>query len=253
MRLDQWLVKTNKVRSRTQAEELIKRGEVQILVNSAWKVVTKPAHKVEDHVLEDHIKIESDISKFVARSGYKLEKALEHLNLMVAGKRCVDVGQSTGGFTQVLIDQEADLVVGLDVGKDQLCSQFKSHLKVKCFENLDIRTAAEHPELKALAPFDLAVVDVSFISLTLVLNPILNILRQDAVILALVKPQFELSSSQLDRRGLVKGEDLLLEVEKKIEDFIAEDQRLQILDYFPSALPGKEGNLEFFAYIRTNY
>lgn len=251
MRLDQWLVKNQKVRSRTQAEELIKRGEVSILdpKTSEWQAVQKPSFEVNDEFDPEHLKISSVLLDYVARSGYKLEKALEHLKIRLTGFNCLDVGQSTGGFSQALLEKGALTVVGLDVGSNQLSEDLRKYNNLFCFENLDIRKAKDNPDLVAHTPFDLAVVDVSFISLTQVLDYIVPLLKVGAQGLALVKPQFELTARDLDKKGLVKSTDKYLEVETKIRNHLKE-LKLQCLDYFKSELEGKDGNTEFFVHFK---
>ena len=248
MRLDQWLVKYFKVRSRTQAEELIKRGEVQILNEKTltWQKASKPSMSLNENFNPEHLKVESVLMGYVARSGYKLQKALEvissmSLNFNVKGLKCLDVGQSTGGFSQVLLEAGADLVVGLDVGSGQLSPELKDHPNIISFENLDIRKAKENEDFVNHSPFDMAVVDVSFISLTQVIDSILPFIKPKGQVLALVKPQFELTSKDLDKKGRVKSESKYLEVQTNIptsidvdmEKFKQNNKFRNILDYQP--------------------
>ncbi len=251
MRLDQWLVKHQKVRSRSQAEELIKRGDVFVfnLKENVWIKVSKPSLEIDEHFNSDHLKIESVISNFVSRSGYKLKKALEHLNLSVSGLKCLDVGQSTGGFSQVLLESNADYVVGVDVGKNQLSEDLLKYENLKCFENLDIRNSSNNIEFIKQSPFDVAVIDVSFISLTQVLATVLSLLKPNGHIVALVKPQFELSKNDLDKKGIVKDKKNFLMVENKIKDFVNGFEEMEFKDFFTSKLEGKDGNIEFFIYV----
>lgn len=272
MRLDQWLVKYNKVRSRTQAEELIKRGEVLILneKTSTWQKASKPSMSLDENFNPEHLKIESVLMGYVARSGYKLQKALEVIGSMslsskttdsnsqnsnkahfnVKGMKCLDVGQSTGGFSQALLEAGADLVVGLDVGSGQLNPELKNHPKLISFENLDIRKAKENEDFVNHSPFDMAVVDVSFISLTQVIDSILPFIKPKGQLLALVKPQFELTSKDLDKKGRVKSESKYLEVQTKIKDHVLK-LGLKVEAYFVSELEGKDGNTEFFIYLKS--
>jgi 23S rRNA (cytidine1920-2'-O)/16S rRNA (cytidine1409-2'-O)-methyltransferase len=278
MRLDQWLVKHQKVRSRTQAEELIKRGEVFILneKTSEWQKVLKPSFDLDNNFNPDNLKIDSVLMGYVARSGYKLEKALEVISSMylsskttdlnlqnanqkdsnttyfnIKGLKCLDVGQSTGGFSQALLEAGADLVVGLDVGTGQLSPELKGHSKLISFENLDIRKAKDNEDFVSYSPFDLAVVDVSFISLTQVLDSILQFIKPEGQVLALVKPQFELTSKDLDKKGRVKSEAKYQEVQTKITDYVLE-HGLKVEAYFVSQLEGKDGNTEFFIYLKNS-
>lgn len=252
MRLDQWLVKHQKVRSRSQAEELIKRGEVLILSSekNLWIKILKPSYEVNEAFDPKNIKIESVISEFVARSGYKLKKALEHVRFDVEGLNCLDVGQSTGGFSQVLLESNAKKVIGVDVGQNQISADLRKYQNLICFENLDIRKAGENEVFVKESPFEFVVVDVSFISLLNVLDPILNFIKPDGHVLALVKPQFELTKSDLDKKGLVKDPSKYKDVEAKIKNYITAMEGIMFLDFFKSSLEGKDGNVEFFVYLK---
>lgn len=253
MRLDQWLVKNHKVRSRSQAEELIKRGDVCILdpKSKSWIKILKPSYPMDEDFEVENIKIESVLADYVARSGYKLNKSLQSLNINPEGLFCLDVGQSTGGFSQELLQSKAKFVVGLDVGKNQLSDELKKSTNLKSFENLDIRNALENSEFINFVPFDLAVVDVSFISLTQVLKHVVLCLKSGGRVIALVKPQFELSKNDLDKKGRVKQDSKYQLVEDKIKTHIAHQLKCEILDYIPSQLDGKEGNKEFFVHFKT--
>jgi 23S rRNA (cytidine1920-2'-O)/16S rRNA (cytidine1409-2'-O)-methyltransferase len=253
MRLDQWLVLNKKVRSRSQAEEVISRGEVSLFDSkkSVWTVLTKASYKVLDEVTSDQIKVESELTSYVARSGLKLKRAIERLNLNIQHLKCLDVGQSTGGFTQVLLEKGATQVIGLDVGTAQLSSELLSHPKVISFENLDIRSAQNNLEFKKYTPFQMIVVDVSFISLTLVLESLQDLLIPGGQVLALVKPQFEVSAKELDKKGLIKNPETLKTVQEKIYDFVKSKTDFKIEAYLSSELEGKDGNKEFFIYLKS--
>lgn len=252
MRLDLWLVKNKGVRSRSQAEEFIKRGDVHIFDpdQDKWIVAQKTSQDISEDFDTSFIKVESVLAEFVSRAGFKLKKALEHIKFNVSGLKCLDVGQSTGGFSQVLIDNKATLVVGLDVGTNQLNESLHHYKNLYSFEGLDIRNAKKNKEFIRFAPFDFCVVDVSFISLTQVLDDIEELLKNKGYLLALVKPQFELSREDLDKKGRVKMASKLDEVQIKITEFVKSSQKFQVLEYFPSALEGKDGNKEFFIYAR---
>ena len=252
MRFDQWLVKNKDIRSRSQAEELIKRGDVEIfdLVKKEWRVIKKTSHILVEDFDPTNVRIRSELSNFVSRAGYKLMKAFEMIEHSVEGLRCLDVGQSTGGFSQVLIQKKAEIVVGLDVGTNQLSESLHRYKNLYSFEGLDIRNAQKNKEFTRFALFDFAVVDVSFISLTHVLDDIVDLLKSQGNLLALVKPQFELSKVDLDKKGRVKSEEKLNEVENKILSYIDHQKKFKVLNFFPSALEGKEGNKEFFIFLR---
>ncbi len=252
MRLDQWLVQELKVRSRSQAEELIKRGEVKVynLGLGAWLKIFKPSFKIDQNIDPSLVKITSVLLDYVARSGYKLEKAVEHVGLKIQQLNCLDVGQSTGGFSQFLLNKKAKLVVGVDVGVGQLDPKLSRIPNLISFENLDFRDAHKNKEFLEYSPFDLVVIDVSFISLVHILESVPGFLTLSGKVLALVKPQFELSKKDLDKRGRVKDLDKYEDVEIKIKNFIEENKRLKLLDFFQSELEGKDGNKEFFIYLQ---
>lgn len=252
MRFDQWLVKNKDIRSRSQAEDLIKRGDVQVfdLIKNEWKVVKKTSYDLAEDFDPSNVRVQSELSEFVSRAGYKLKKAFEVIELSIEGQSCLDVGQSTGGFSQVLIEKKASVVVGLDVGTNQLNESLHRYKNLYSFEGLDIRNAKKNNEFIRFAPFDFGVVDVSFISLTQVLDDIETLLKSNGFLLALVKPQFELSRDDLDKKGRVKSDDKLTEVKTKIVNFVETQKKFKVLDYFPSALEGKEGNKEFFIFLK---
>jgi 23S rRNA (cytidine1920-2'-O)/16S rRNA (cytidine1409-2'-O)-methyltransferase len=244
--LDQVLVLKKLAASRTQAQELIKEGFVFV----QQKMICKPNFEVTESLIQEVNVIENKFQKFVSRAGLKLEAALHHLQLDVSGKIVLDVGQSTGGFTDCLIQRNANRVVGIDVGHDQIHENFKNHERVTIFEGLNAKDLLAHGEFNKCVPeagFDLIVVDVSFISLTKVMPFLKNFLKKDAYFLFLVKPQFEAGSNALDKNGIVKDE----KYERIVQNSITEESNKifgTVIDYFKSDLQGKDGNQEFFIY-----
>ncbi len=249
MRLDQFLVQYKKVESRTKAQELIDLGLVYIQKDK--KVyLKKSSHQIEEI---DFNRIEIDphtLDKYVSRAGYKLEEAVRHCGLKIVGQTILDVGQSTGGFTDYLIQNQAAQVIGLDVGHSQLHSRLKNHDQIICIENLNVKNIQEHALLKG-KKFDIIVCDVSFISLTKVIPRITESLSDKGRFLFLVKPQFECGPDFLDKNGLVTDENIYSGIQKNIE-LICQKEFNAVTTYFESVIQGKDGNREFFVYGQKN-
>lgn len=254
MRLDQWLFKNGWAKSRTHAEDMIKRGDVKIFDQNKnlWIAPQKPSYQVEQ-LDAAHVKVESELTYFVSRGGLKLNKALAHLNLDVSGKKVLDVGQSTGGFTDCVLQAGAAQVIGVEVGKGQLAEALANHPLNMTFENLDIRLAHQNPMLMAQTPFDLAVIDASFISLHHILTSVIELVKPGGLILALVKPQFELTSKDLDKRGIVRSLEKHDVVKTSITDYVNTLSQVNIQDYFQCEEKGKDGNVEFFIFLQKNH
>jgi 23S rRNA (cytidine1920-2'-O)/16S rRNA (cytidine1409-2'-O)-methyltransferase len=246
-RLDLLLVHLGKAKSRNQAQILIASGAVQINGESA----TKPSLEVSLSPLPDIQISESPITRFVSRGGLKLEGALKHTKLSATGLTVLDVGISTGGFTDCLLQNGAAKVVGVDVGHGQLDPRLENHPRLKYFEQLNARelTAARLAGEAPVGGFDLIVVDVSFISLELVLPNLTPLLTRNGHILALVKPQFEAGPKSLGKSGIVKDAKAFDEVKKKIYT-LGDRLQLETEDYFESDIAGTDGNKEFFVLAR---
>jgi 23S rRNA (cytidine1920-2'-O)/16S rRNA (cytidine1409-2'-O)-methyltransferase len=186
-------------------------------------------------------------ARYVSRGGLKLEGALLSSGLTAQGLRCLDVGQSTGGFTDCLLQQGAAQVVGLDVGHGQLHPRLRDDARVVCVERINARELeindARVPD--GALGFDLVVGDLSFISLTLVLPALLPLLKKGGALLMLVKPQFELQPSDIGKGGLVKDEASYVQVEARLREACAA-LNLDVLGYWPSAIAGGDGNQEFW-------
>lgn len=254
MRIDQWLFKNHFAKSRTQAEDMIARGDVKIFSpqTQSWDVVRKPSQKVDEDLELKFISISSELNQFVSRAGLKLKKAIDRLGLNLSGLNVLDVGQSTGGFTDCVLQEGAAQVVGVEVGHGQLATKLKQQPKNITFENLDIRKASDCENFMKQSPFDMAVVDASFISLTQVLPITWEFLKPSSTVLALVKPQFELTAQDLNRRGVVKSEEKLQLVKVQISDYVKKLSGADVQDFFESAEKGKDGNQEFFIFIKKN-
>lgn len=197
----------------------------------------------------------SDEPHYVSRGGVKLHHALKHVQLQVSNKRCVDLGQSTGGFTDCLLKNGAASVVGIDVGKDQLHPALRQNPSVLALEGINLYKAdliqlTEHiRKVKAeFLPFEVAVADLSFISLRKVLPRIATFLPGNCEALLLVKPQFEVGPEHIGKNGLVKNPDQLLEqLEIDIKQCCA-FSNLDVRDFFPCELKGGDGNQEYFVH-----
>jgi 23S rRNA (cytidine1920-2'-O)/16S rRNA (cytidine1409-2'-O)-methyltransferase len=243
MRVDQLLVAQGLAPSRSAAQRLIERGAVRWRAGDAWAVPRKAGEELPAGC---EIEVTDDAElRWASRAGLKLDAALVHTGIDVHGTSCLDVGQSTGGFTDVLLARGAAHVVGVDVGHGQLHPRLRADARVTCLEGLNARElcAAQLPR----ARFDLAVADLSFISLALVLPAIAPLA---AMHLLLVKPQFELQPADIGKRGLVTDAAAHARVEQRIRAALAE-AGLALRDYFPSTVAGGDGNTEFFAWAET--
>lgn len=285
MRIDQLLVERGLASSRSQAQRLIASG-VQWRAGTPGVALWKRAAKNGDEV-PDAAEIELlDLSeaRYVSRGGLKLEGALKTVGLDVTGLTCLDIGQSTGGFTDCLLQQGAALVVGVDVGSGQLHDKLRSDARVLCVEQcnarnldasdliaawggstraegeFDAENAAEagtevdiEVDIEDQADFDgtaqFITGDLSFISLTLVLPALVPLLQPEGDLLMLVKPQFELQPGQVGKGGIVRDPALYAVVEQRLRD-TAVSLGLQVLAWFDSPIAGGDGNREFFIHCR---
>jgi len=186
-------------------------------------------------------------ARYVSRGGLKLEGALRATGLQVQGLRCLDVGQSTGGFTDCLLQQGAAQVVGIDVGHAQVHPRIQADDRVVCIEGVNARELAPDDERipDAAQGFDVLVGDVSFISLTLVLPGVVPLLKPGGTLLMLVKPQFELQPGQVGKGGIVRDASLYAVVEQRIRTALAE-LGLTVQVWLDSPIEGGDGNREFF-------
>jgi 23S rRNA (cytidine1920-2'-O)/16S rRNA (cytidine1409-2'-O)-methyltransferase len=245
MRADQLLVERGLASSRSQAQRLIASG-VRWLDRGAWKRVAKNGDELPGEAQIELLDMAE--ARYVSRGGLKLEGALRAGGIDVRGKRCLDVGQSTGGFTDCLLQHGAAHVTGVDVGHGQLHEKVRSDPRVTAIESVNAR------ELSAGQvgdEFDLIVGDLSFISQTLVLPALVPLLRPDGDLLMLVKPQFELQPGQVGKNGIVTDPALYAVVERRIRDCCAA-LGLQVRGWHDSAIAGGDGNREFFVHARTS-
>jgi 23S rRNA (cytidine1920-2'-O)/16S rRNA (cytidine1409-2'-O)-methyltransferase len=237
-RLDTLLVARGLFESREQAQRAIMAGEV--------KVGTRVADKSSELLREDAAIEVRARPQYVGRGGLKLEGALDFFQIDVRDKVALDIGASTGGFTDCLLQRGAIKVYAIDVGHDQLAWKIRNDPRVVVFEKVNARflSRAHVPE-----PVDICVIDVSFISLTLILPNAFDLITPDGVILALIKPQFELERADVGRGGLVREPELHEKAKKKINDFVT-GLGHEVVGIVPSPVTGTEGNQEYFACLR---
>ena len=232
-RADQQLVDSGLVETRSRARDLIKRG----LVLSHGKKVKKPSEQID--VTDLTIVGESH---YVSRGFLKLKGICEQLNINFQEKIIGDFGASTGGFTQFALEQNASKVFCIDVGTDQLHQSLIENSKVVNLQNTNIKEMDDLDE-----KVDIAVIDLSFISLKLVLKKIKQQLKDGGEIIALVKPQFEVGKGNLDKKGLVKNDELVREaLEKVFQEFV--ELGISVKHISKSTVVGKVGNQEYFFY-----
>lgn len=239
-RLDAELVRRELARSRDAAADLIEKRSV--LVNGI--PATKPATQVD---AQTSIVIAGERDDFVSRGGHKLDGALAHfLGVNVEGKRCLDAGASTGGFTDVLLRRKAAHVVAVDVGYGQLAWELRQDERVTILDRTNIRHLTGE---MVGEPIDLVVADLSFISLTLVLPALAAVSKPDADYVVMVKPQFEVGREKLGAGGVVRDPQLRKAAVVDVADS-AYDVGLGTLGVTASSLPGPAGNVEYFLWLR---
>ncbi len=237
IRLDIYLEKNKYLESRKKAKDHILKG--QVLVNS--KPVKKPSFLVSKDDLVEVL----NVDKYVARSAHKLLQAFSDFSIDCNNCIALDVGSSTGGFTQVLLEKGASKVYALDVGKKQLHESLRNRKEVVSIENQDIRTIDRDFFTHKI---DFVTCDVSFISITKVLHPIFNILSSKGRGVFLIKPQFEVGREKIGKKGLVKSEKDRQESLEKVIDKIKE-VGFAVLGSIQSSLLGSQGNVEYLVYI----
>lgn len=258
MRIDQLLVERGLAASRAQAQRLLAGGAQWRVGQGAWKPVAKNGDSVPDDA-ELQLQDNSE-ARYVSRGGLKLAGALAATGLDVSGCLCLDVGQSTGGFTDCLLQQGAAHVVGVDVGQGQLHPRLRGDARVTCIEQVNARALDASDLIAACADgisaegqfdqkFPVIVGDLSFISLTLVLPALVPLLADGGALLMLVKPQFELQPGQVGKGGIVRDAALYEVVEQRIRACCA-DLGLAVQAWLPSAIDGGDGNHEFFVFAR---
>lgn len=239
-RLDVLLVKKGLAESREKAKALIMSGDV--FVNGQREDKAGTAFEEEKALLE----VRGNTLPYVSRGGLKLEKALQQFPLTVEGKVCMDIGASTGGFTDCMLQNGARKVYSVDVGHGQLAWKLRTDERVICMERTNFRYMQredidEEPEF--------ASVDVSFISLTKILLPAWKLLKNGGQMVCLIKPQFEAGREKVGKKGVVREPEVHIQVIEKIIEFAASNGFLVLmLDYSP--IKGPEGNIEYLVFLQ---
>ncbi|MBX3611191.1 MAG: TlyA family RNA methyltransferase [Hydrogenophaga sp.] len=248
MRADQLLVERGLAASRSQAQRLIAAG-VRWRLGADWKPVAKNGDELP--ATAELQLLDGAEARFVSRGGLKLDGALTQLGFDVNGLRVLDVGQSTGGFTDCLLQCGAAQVVGVDVGSGQLNPRLRADPRVVVVEHCNARelSAERLRDAGADVPFDLVVGDLSFISQTLVWPALVPLLKPGGHGLMLVKPQFELQPGHIGKGGLVKDPGSYPLVRERIITAL-QGLGLEVRDYVDSPIAGGDGNREFFVFIR---
>jgi len=238
MRLDQLLVARSLFSSLEQAQRAVMAGEIKI----GTRIAVKPSRLLA----ADDQNAVKPTRKYVGRAALKLEKAPDPFKIDMKSKVALDIGASTGGFTDCLLQRGTEKVYAVDVGRGQLDWKIRKDPRVIVLEKLNARflSRAHIPEL-----VDLCVIDVSFISLTLILPNAFELITPSGVILALIKPQFELERADIGRGGIVRDPELHQKAQDKIVQFVTHLGHI-VFGIVPSAITGADGNQEFFVCMR---
>lgn len=240
-RLDVLLVKRGLAPSREKAKAIIMSGIVFVDNEREDKAGTTFDEKV-------NIEVRGKTLKYVSRGGLKLEKAMDVFGVKIEGKTCMDVGASTGGFTDCMLQNGAVKVYSVDVGHGQLAWKLVQDDRVICMDRTNIRYVTPDQIDDVL---DFASIDVSFISLTKVLLPVKNLLKENGQIVCLIKPQFEAGRENVGKKGVVRDKKVHIQViEKVIEYAMSIGFKILNLDYSP--VKGPEGNIEYLLYLQNN-
>ncbi|MBF0225903.1 MAG: TlyA family RNA methyltransferase [Desulfobacterales bacterium] len=238
-RLDVFIVEKGLVETREKAKALIMSGNV--LVDNF--PIDKPGYFVKP---DSNIIIKETIP-YVSRGGLKLESAIKHFQINPSGLICLDVGASTGGFTDCLIQHEAKQVFAVDVGYGQIAWKLRQDNRVVTIE----RTNARYMDPSVLPyPIDLITIDVSFISLKIIVPAVEKFLKQNGSILALIKPQFEVGKGKVGKGGIVRDKTLHDEVIEDLSNFFKNERNLDIVGIMPSPIIGAKGNQEFIINLK---
>lgn len=240
-RLDILLVEKGIAQSRERAKVFIMEGKVFV---DGFRV-DKCGTKVK---VSSNIEFKGQDLPYVSRGGFKLEKAIKTFGLSVKGKCCLDIGASTGGFTDCMLQNGAEKVFSIDVGYGQFAWKLRIDPRVVCMERTNVRYVT-HDQLGEYADF--ASIDVSFISLKTVLPPVLDLLTEKGEVAALIKPQFEAGREKVGKKGVVRDPETHKEVIEKIVK-LADEYSLRILGLTYSPIKGPEGNIEYLIYLTKN-
>lgn len=241
-RIDVLLVEKGFCDSREKAKRLIMAG----LVRDDYDIIDKPGTKID---VDSNLFVKGDLFPYVSRGGLKLEKALHEFNLSITNKIMVDIGSSTGGFTDCALQNGVSLVYAIDVGTNQLVWKLRNDPRVEVLEQTNFRYATK--ELFTRGIPDFASIDVSFISLKHIFHPLKDILNDGDTIVALIKPQFEAGKEEVGKKGIIKDKAVHINVIKKVIEYgNKEGLLLQELTYSP--ITGGQGNIEFLGLFVKN-
>ena len=242
MRLDVFLLQSGLVKSRTEAKKLILEGHVRV----GEKIITQPAFSLEEDTSPSLCAVDKSHLKYVSRGGFKLEAALAAFSLSSAGQIALDVGASSGGFTDCLLQNGASHVYAVDAGEGQLAASLLGDERITLKENYNARymQKSDFPHTPTFA-----VMDVSFISQTLILPALYDVLAFGADLITLVKPQFELTRSALNKKGIVKSDDLREDAIARVTN-AATFLGFRVMGVIQSPIEGGDGNIEFLLYLK---
>ncbi len=238
-RLDVLLVKRNLAESREKAKAIIMSGNVFVDGQREDKAGSTFAEEV-------HIEVKGSKLPYVSRGGLKLEKAVANFDVFLEDKVCTDVGSSTGGFTDCMLQNGARKVFAIDVGTNQLAWKLRQDERVVCMEKTNIRYVTPEDLGEEI---DFSSIDVSFISLTKVLLPIYNYLKADGQVVALIKPQFEAGREKVGKKGVVREKSTHVEVIEMVLSY-AMSIGFEVLNLDFSPIKGPEGNIEYLAHLQ---
>lgn len=240
-RLDVLMVERGLCESREKAKAIIMSGNVFVDGEREDKA---GASFPETAVIE----VKGNPLKYVSRGGLKLEKAMKHFDVDLSGKVCMDVGSSTGGFTDCMLQNGAAKVYAVDVGTGQLAWKLRQDERVVTMEKTNIRYVTKE---QIQEPVEFASIDVAFISLTKVLKPVKDLLTDEGQVVALIKPQFEAGREQVGKKGVVRDKKVHLEVIERVLDY-AVSIGFQVLDLEFSPIRGPEGNIEYLTHLKNH-
>lgn len=239
MRLDVFLVENGYTVSRTEAKNSILSGSVAV----NGKIINKPAFEV---LGTESVSVDTSSKKYVSRGGLKLEGAIETFKIDVSNKKAIDIGASSGGFTDCLLHYGARHVICVDSGTNQLSEKIRNDSRITVIENYNARYLSLDD-----IPFlpDIAVMDVSFISATYIIGQIYNCLSSDGDFVCLIKPQFEVGKSAVGKGGIVKDEKKRLGAVERVTEY-AKSVGFKFLGVIKSPIEGGDGNIEYLAYFK---
>lgn len=244
VRLDRLLVERELAQTRVRAQALVMAGQVRV----DGTVMTKAGMSVSDNA---EITLLTPDHPYVSRGGTKLAHALKKFKITVINRSALDIGASTGGFTEVLLINGIRHVVALDVGHSQLAWKIRTNPRVSVIEGLNARSLEPKMLPKGFQKIDIVTIDVSFISLKLILGPVLELLAPTSDVIALVKPQFEAGRGEVQKRGLITDSNIHNRVIEEVT-VTARSIGLQRIAMTSSPITGSAGNKEFFLHLRKN-